>query len=63
MTETTRLKWFEMFPKCPCGSKAEGILRGIENESYGYHCGQCATRRLKASRAARETPPAKAKGR
>ena len=49
MTETTNLRWFEEFNKCPCGRYAQGILRGLRNESYGPHCRRCAARRLKAS--------------
>lgn len=54
MSETTELRWFEAFPKCEgCGSVAHGLLRGRQNESYGYHCRRCADRRLKASEKAR----------
>ena len=49
MTETTELRWFDEWPKCPCGRRAHGILRGVRNDSYGAHCKQCANRRLKAS--------------
>ena len=53
MTETTSLRWFEDFPKCPCGKVAHGILRGDQNQSYGYHCRQCARKRLRDSKKAR----------
>lgn len=49
MAETTELRWFEEFPKCHCGQKSQGILRGSRNESYGHHCKRCAERRLKVS--------------
>lgn len=51
--ETTELRWFEAFPKCRCGKTAQGILRGSQNQSFGYHCKACAERRLKASAKAR----------
>jgi hypothetical protein len=54
MTETTELRWFEHIPRCRCGRKADGILRGSRNESFGHHCESCATRRLKASERERE---------
>lgn len=54
MTETTELRWFEQFPKCSCGKTAEGILRGSHNQSFGYHCKNCAEKRLKASAKAKE---------
>ena len=55
MTETTRLRWFEEFPKCAqCGKKSRGILRGLANDSYGHHCKKCADKRLKDSAKARE---------
>ena len=47
--ETTELRWFEALPKCRCGKPSTGILRGSRNESYGYHCTECADKRLKAS--------------
>lgn len=54
MSETTELRWFEKFPKCArCGKTAEGILRGTQNQSYGYHCSRCAEKRLKDSAKAR----------
>ena len=52
MTESIHLRWFEEFPKCPCERVAHGILRGERNESYGYHCRQCAHKRLKDSKKA-----------
>lgn len=54
-SETPNLRWFEQFPKCRCGKKSEGILRGNQNESYGHHCKRCAERRLKASEKLRES--------
>jgi ribosomal protein L34E len=55
MSETPDLRWFEQFPKCQgCGRTATGLLRGVRNDSYGYHCTRCAERRLKASAKARE---------
>ncbi len=51
--ETVHLRWFEQFPKCPCGKSSHGILKGDQNQSYGYHCAKCARRRLKASKKAR----------
>ena len=52
MTESIFLRWFEEFPKCPCGKVAGGILRGGRNESYGHHCRACANRRLRDSQKA-----------
>lgn len=50
MTETTQIRWFEMYPRCSrCHSRASGILRGAKNESYGPHCTKCANIRLKQS--------------
>ena len=56
MMETIYLRWFEEFPKCPCGKTAHGILRGDQNQSYGYWCRSCANRRLRNSKKAREEP-------
>lgn len=54
MSETPNLRWYDEFPNCGCGKVAGGILRGVGNESYGYHCKRCAERRLKASAKVRE---------
>jgi hypothetical protein len=62
MTESIHLRWFEEFPKCPCGKTARGILRGDQNQSYGHHCLPCAKKRLRDSEKARAAI-AKAKGR
>lgn len=55
MAETTELRWFEqMNLKCSrCGKRADGILRGSRNESYGMHCKRCADKRIKDSAKAR----------
>jgi len=66
MIETPNLRWFESTErKCAaCGKRATGILRGIQNESYGPHCEPCANKRLRASEKARRidipAPPATA---
>lgn len=50
MAETPHLRWFEEYSSCcQCGKRADGILRGVSNDSYGPHCKKCAARRLKAS--------------
>ena len=50
MSETPHLRWFEEWGRCSqCRAKADGLLRGTCNESYGPHCKRCAERRLKAS--------------
>lgn len=50
MSETTRLRWFEEYSSCrQCGKRADGILRGENNDSYGPHCRKCADKRLRAS--------------
>ncbi len=56
MGEVTNLRWFERtVHKCQqCGKRADGILRGTQNESWGHHCQKCADKRLKASAKARE---------
>ena len=57
LSETPDLRWFEdtYKQKCHgCGKRADGILRGKQNESYGAHCQRCADRRLKASQKVRE---------
>lgn len=51
--ESSRIQWFEKMPKCRCGKVATGILRGIQNESFGHHCDNCAARRIKDSKAVR----------
>lgn len=52
--ETPNLRWFENYSTCrQCGKRPDGILRGVQNESYGPHCQKCADRRLKASAKAR----------
>lgn len=55
--ETTELQWFreETFKCRQCGKPAAGTLMSRRNESYGLHCKKCATSRLKASKAARES--------
>lgn len=54
MSETPHLRWFEEWGRCgQCRRKADGILRGTGNESYGPHCKRCAERRLKESAAQR----------
>ncbi len=51
--ETPDLRWFEEFSNClGCGKNAQGILRGVRNESYGPHCRKCAQARLKNSKKA-----------
>lgn len=53
--ETPDLRWFEVLPKCRiCGKTAHGILRGVSNESWGYHCTKCAEKRLRDSKRVRE---------
>lgn len=50
--ETDNLRWFEETDcrcSCGCGKRANGILRGSRNESYGPQAKSCAVRRLKAS--------------
>lgn len=59
MSETPNLRWFDEFPKCVCGKKSEGILRGDTNQSYGHHCKKCAHKRLSESKKVRAS---KAKG-
>jgi hypothetical protein len=55
MTETPRLRWFEVFSACRmCAKPSQGILRGLENESYGPHCRKCAEMRLARSKTERE---------
>lgn len=53
--ETPHLRWLEpMRSKCDrCGKRADGIRRGVQNESYGPHCERCANKRLKDSEAVR----------
>jgi len=52
--ETPNLRWFEAYPPCGrCSKRADGILRGVGNDSYGAHCRRCAERRLKDSARAR----------
>jgi len=57
--ESTSIRWFEHIPRCPCGRKADGVLRGDRNESFGYHCARCAKKRLAASEKARGLPKKK----
>lgn len=57
LSETPDLRWFDgcYRQKChSCGKRADGLLRGVSNESYGAHCQRCADRRLKASLKVRE---------
>ena len=55
MNETIELRWFEEFGRCrQCMKRADGILRGSRNESYGPHCKKCATKRLIDSKKERE---------
>ena len=47
LSETPDLRWFEdtYKQKCHgCGKRADGLLRGKRNESYGPHCQRCADR-------------------
>ncbi len=61
--ETPNLRWFEGFPSCRvCGKPSAGVLRGVQNESYGHHCKRCAERRLKASDRARAAALKDARG-
>lgn len=55
-TETTALRWFENTnrPCQICGKRADGVLRGDRNESWGPHCERCANKRLRASERERE---------
>lgn len=53
LSESPEIRWFEAFPKCRCGKMAAGLLRGTQNQSYGYHCKSCADKRIKASAAVR----------
>lgn len=53
LDESPRIMWFEEFPKCRCGKPSAGILRGMQNESFGHHCKKCAEARLKASKKVR----------
>jgi hypothetical protein len=60
MTETPDLRWFEQLPRhrcLQCNKWAEGILRGVRNESYGPHCRKCAEKRLRDSEKARGKKP------
>jgi len=53
--ETTELRWFDKYPSClMCSKRADGVLYGTQNQSYGAHCQRCADKRLKASEAARK---------
>ena len=52
--ETPLLRWFEAYPRCPCGKAGNGILRGESNESYGTYCRKCAERRLRQSELVRK---------
>lgn len=57
LSESPDLRWFEdcYRQKCHrCGKRADGILRGKMNESYGAHCQRCADARLKASQKVRD---------
>jgi hypothetical protein len=56
MSETPNLRWFDSDYKrvCSCGKRADGNLRGVQNESYGPHCAKCAAKRLKASERVRD---------
>ncbi len=56
MSETPDLRWFEVTDrKCSrCNKRANGILRGSRNESFGPHCQKCADKRLKDSAHVRE---------
>ncbi|WP_156028986.1 hypothetical protein [Sphingobium sp. DC-2] len=55
MAETPNLRWFEAYSTCRmCSKRADGILRGLQNESYGPHCKKHAEQRLKASQKVRE---------
>lgn len=49
LEDSPDLRWFEEFAKCRCGKPSNGILRGSQNQSFGYHCKRCAEKRLKAS--------------
>ena len=55
LDEATEIRWFEKYPRCSCGKTATGILRGTQNQSFGYHCDRCASKRLKASAKERES--------
>lgn len=56
--ESPSIRWLEHIPRCPCGRRADGILRGDRNQSFGYHCARCAKKRLNASAKARGLPKA-----
>lgn len=58
MSESPSIRWFEEFPNCRCGNVARGILRGDQNQSFGYHCLRCAKKRLNDSAKVREGSPA-----
>lgn len=56
MKENPALRYFEPTPQPDCvwcstvtrpRRKADGVLRGAQNESYGPHCKLCAARRLR----------------
>ena len=48
MTENPDIRWFDAFPSCQrCRKPSNGILRGVGNASFGYHCRRCADKRLK----------------
>lgn len=54
--EVPNLSWFDETDRTcsQCQKRANGILRGSRNESYGPHCRRCAERRLRASQKVRE---------
>jgi ribosomal protein L34E len=49
------VRWFEEFPTCAvCRKHSHGILRGPQNQSYGYYCTRCAASRLKKAKQEQE---------
>ena len=52
------VQWIDWLPACyRCGGKAVAIVRGQQNQSFGYTCKRCAEWRLKRDEQEREKVP------